>query len=124
MSSAIVYENSVKFKMAISQRSHIFKIGENGVKNQSLLFHLSHHLYLYVLPELSIASDLWLVSGSSIWNSVNFKMAAISQRSQTFEIGENSVKNESLHFHLSHHLYLYVLPELSIASEFAACLGL
>ena len=58
MSRAVVYENSVKFKMAaISKRSQIFKIGENSVKLQSLLFHLSPHLDHYVLPVLRIASE-------------------------------------------------------------------
>ena len=54
----IVCENSLKFKMAsIMKRSQIFEIGENSVKLQSLLFHLSPHLDLYVLPVLNIASE-------------------------------------------------------------------
>ena len=57
-------------------------------------------------------------------NSMKFKMAAIMKRSQIFEIGENSIKLQSLFFHLSPHLNLYVLPVLSIVSEFEVCPGL
>ena len=67
MPRAVVYENSVKFKMAaILQRSQIFEIGEKSVKLQSLLFHLSPHLDLYVLPVLSIRVSLRYVQGCSV----------------------------------------------------------
>ena len=64
MSRAVVYENFGEIQdAAILKRSQIFAIGENSVKLQSLLFHLSPHLDLYVLPVLSIASEFEVCPG-------------------------------------------------------------
>ena len=52
------------------------------------------------------------------------EMAAVSQPSQIFEIGENGIKVKSHPLYLSLHSDLYVFSELSSASEFEACLGL